>query len=171
MWPNVTLSRLQILCFAKHSRQRHLQDSLSNFIERMASSPSWPSSAKITPMSWLSYLPLWKLGSVLALSIVTFLAKSWSVCFSTSSLPVTCVLAPSSSTEPLLQKFLKGENFASNFSISATDKSLLYLSIPSFHSMLKISLLPPSCKDSSIRHPSFPLCKKNIPSYLRFYRF
>ena len=30
---------------------------------------------------------------------------------------------------------------------------------PAFHSMLKIPLLPPSRKDSSIRRPSFPLCK------------
>ena len=30
---------------------------------------------------------------------------------------------------------------------------------PAFHSMLKIPLLLPSRKDSSIRRPSFPLCK------------
>ena len=65
----------------------------------------------------------------------------------------TSVLAPS--TEPLLQKFLKGENFASNFSISATDESLLYLSLPCLSFDVKDM---PSCKDSSIRHPNFPLC-------------
>ena len=84
----VTLSRfctspLQILSFAKHSRQRHLQDSLSNFIKRMAFSPSWPSSAKITPTSWLSYTPLENVAVSLPLSIFTFLAKSWNVFFST----------------------------------------------------------------------------------------
>ena len=41
----------------------------------------------------------------------------------------TCVLAPS--TEPVLQKILKGENFSSDFSMSATDESsLLDLSLP-----------------------------------------
>ena len=40
----------------------------------------------------------------------------------------TCVLAPS--TEPVLQKIIKGENFPSNFLMSATDESLSDLSLP-----------------------------------------
>jgi hypothetical protein len=41
----------------------------------------------------------------------------------------TFVFSPS--TEPVLQKILKGDNFSSYFSMSAAHKSFLYLSLPS----------------------------------------
>jgi hypothetical protein len=104
-----------------------------NFLLRyeMAPNPSWPSSAKITPYVLAILFTTWKLGGVFALLDCHTPRKILERML--FNIVPTCVLAPS--TEPasvlgLLQKILKGENFSFKFLMSATNESLLDLSLP-----------------------------------------
>jgi len=60
-----------------------LPDLLLIFIKNMAPSLSWPSSAKITPMSWPPCSQLGNSAASSLLSIFMFLATSWSGCCKT----------------------------------------------------------------------------------------
>ena len=151
----------------QHQQQPSLPDLLLNFIKSMAPNPLLPSSAKITPMSWLSYLPLGSLAVSLPLNYHVLHEILEHMLF---NIVHTYVLAPSTKPASVLQKFIKGKNFSSNFSMSATDKSIIDLSLP---------CLPFDLKDTLIRHLSyFPFpcsCSGRhciIPSHIfHFYHF